>query len=96
MCSFASAICVSLKYPLQGWWLTDYQPYVFQDVQYRVMLVVWQLVWGEIDFGYYTICWAAVVLAEWAGQVGRLEELENLSQHNQLPDRQHHPVQVLN
>ena len=59
---------------------------------YRVMLVVWQLGWVEIDLGYYTTCWAAGVMAEWAEQVGRLVELENLSQHNQLPDHQHHPV----
>ena len=56
------------------------------------MLVVWQLGWVEIDLGYYTTCWAAGVMAEWAEQVGRLVELENLSQHNQLPDHQHHPV----
>ena len=31
-------------------------------------------------------------MAEWAEQVGRLVELENLSQHNQLSDHQHHPV----
>ena len=30
------------------------------------------------------------VMAEWAELVGRLVELENLSQHNQLPDHQHH------
>ena len=59
---------------------------------YRVMLVVWQLGWVEIDLGYYITCWAAGVMAEWAEQVGRLVELENLSQHNQLPDHQHHPV----
>ena len=56
------------------------------------MLVVWQLGWVEIDLGYYTTCWAAGVMAEWAEQVGRLVELENLSQHNLLPDHQHHPV----
>ena len=59
---------------------------------YRVMLVVWQLGWVEIDLGYYTTCWAAGVMAEWAEQVGRVVELENLSQHNQLPDYKHHPV----
>ena len=59
---------------------------------YRVMLVVWQLGWVEIDLGYYTTCWAAGVMAEWAELVGRLVELENLSQLNQLPDHQHHPV----
>ena len=59
---------------------------------YRVMLVVWQLGWVEIDLGYYTTCWAAGVMAEWAEPVSRLVELENLSQHNQLPDHQHHPV----
>ena len=32
--------------------------------QYRVMLVVWQLGWVEIDLGYYTACWAAGVMAE--------------------------------
>ena len=42
--------------------------------------------------GYYTTCWAAGVMAEWAEQVDRLLEFENLSQHNQLPDHQHHPV----
>ena len=63
-----------------------------QKIAYRVMLVVWQLGWVEIDLGYYTTCWAAGVMAEWAEQVGRLVELENLSQHNQLPDHQHHPV----
>ena len=57
------------------------------------MLVVWQLGWVEIDLGYYTTCWAAGVMAEWAEQVGSLVELENLSQHNQLSDHQHHPVQ---
>ena len=62
------------------------------QTSYRVMLVVWQLGWVEIDLGYYTTCWAAGVMAEWAEQVGRLVELENLSQHNQLPDHQHHPV----
>ena len=62
---------------------------------YRVMVVVWQLGWVEIDLGYYTTCWAAGVMAEWAEQVGRLVELENLSQHNQLPDHQHHPVVTL-
>ena len=62
------------------------------DTIYRVMLVVWQLGWVEIELGYYTTCWAAGVMAEWAEQVGRLVELENLSQHNQLPDHQHHPV----
>ena len=56
------------------------------------MLVVWQLGWVEIELGYYTTCWAAGVMAEWAEQVGRQVELENLSQHNQLPDDQHHPV----
>ena len=56
------------------------------------MLVVWQLGWVEIDLGYYTTCWAAGVMAEWAEQEGRLVELENLSQHNQLLDHQHHPV----
>ena len=55
---------------------------------YRVMLVVWQLGWVEIDSGYYTTCWAAGVMAEWAEPVSRLVELENLSQHNQLTDRQ--------
>ena len=50
------------------------------------MLVVWQLGWVEIDLGYYTTNWAAGVMAEWAEQVGRLVELENLSQLNQLPD----------
>ena len=63
------------------------------DTIYRVMLVVWQLGWVEIELGYYTTCWAAGVMAEWAEQVGRLVELENISQHNQLPDHQHHPVQ---
>ena len=63
-------------------------------VYYRVMLVVCQLGWVEIDLGYCTTCWAAGVLAEWAEQVGRLVELENLSQHNQLPDHQHHPVDI--
>ena len=58
-----------------------------------MMLVVWYLGWVEIDLGYYTTCWAAGVTAEWAELVGRLVELENLSQHNQLPDHQHHPVQ---
>ena len=62
---------------------------------YRVMLVVWQLGWVEIDLGYYTTCWAAGVMAEWAEQVGRLVELENLSQHNQLPDHQHHLVHLM-
>ena len=52
------------------------------------MLVVWQLGWIEIDLSYYTTCWAAGVMAEWAEQVGRLVELENLSQHNQLTDHQ--------
>ena len=52
------------------------------SVQYRVMLVVWQLGWVEIDLGYYTTCWTAGVMAEWAEQVGSLVELENLSQHN--------------
>ena len=56
------------------------------------MLVVWQLGWVEIDLGIYTTCWAAGVMAEWAEQVGRLVELENLSQHNLLPYHQHHPV----
>ena len=60
---------------------------------YRVMLVVWQLGWVEIDFGYYTTCWAAGVVAELAEQLCRLVELENLSQHNQFPDHQHHPVE---
>ena len=55
---------------------------------YRVMLVVWQLGWVEIDLSYYTTCWAAGVMTEWAEQVGRLVELENLSHHNQLPDHQ--------
>ena len=64
------------------------------QTSYRVMLVVWQLGWVEIDLGYYTTCWAAGVMAEWAEQVGRLVELENLSQHNQLPDHQHHPVVI--
>ena len=59
---------------------------------YRVMLVVWQLGWVEIDLGYYTTYGAAGDMAEWVEQVGRLVELENLSQHNQLPDHQHHPV----
>ena len=62
---------------------------------YRVMLVVWQLGWVEIDLGYYTTCGAAGDMAEWVEQVGRLVELENLSQHNQLPDHQHHPVDML-
>ena len=62
--------------------------------KYRVMLVVWQLGWVEIDLNYYTTCWAAGVMAEWAEQVGTLVELENLSQHNQLTDHQHHPVGV--
>ena len=56
------------------------------------MLVVWQLGWVEIDLGCYTTYWAAGVMAEWAEQVGRLVELENLSQPNQLPDHQHYPV----
>ena len=63
-----------------------------KNLQYRVMLVVWQMGWVEIDLGYYTSCWAAGVIAKGAEQVGRLVELENLSQHNQLPDHQHHPV----
>ena len=54
--------------------------------------MVWQLGWVEIDLGYYTTCWAAGVMAEWAEQVGRLVELENLRQHNQLPDPHNHPV----
>ena len=58
-------------------------------LSYRVMLVVWQLGWVDIDLGYYTTCWAAGVMAEWAEQVGRLVEFENLSQ---LPDHQHRPV----
>ena len=61
---------------------------------YSVMQVVWQLGWVEIDLGYYTTCGAAGDMAEWVEQVGRLVELENLSQHNQLPDHQHHPVYV--
>ena len=35
-------------------------------MQYRVMLVVWQMGWVEIDLGYYTSCWAVGVMAEWA------------------------------
>ena len=62
------------------------------NIDHRVMLVVWQLGWVEINLGNYTTCWAAGVMAEWAEQLGRLVELENLSQHNQLPDHQHHPV----
>ena len=49
------------------------------SLKYRVMLVVWQLGWVEIDE------WAAGVMAEWAEQVGRLVELENLSQHPVQP-----------
>ena len=59
------------------------------------MLVVWQLGWVEIDLGYYATCWAAGAMDEWAEQVGRMVELENLGQHNQLPNHQHHPVCVL-
>ena len=65
------------------------------NVLYRVMLVVWQPGWVEIDLGYYPTFWAAGVMAEWAEQVGRLVELENLSQHNQLPDHQHHLVHLM-
>ena len=43
---------------------------------YRVMLVVWQLGWVEIDLGYCTTCWASGVMAEWAEQVGRLVKLK--------------------
>ena len=59
------------------------------------MLVFWHLGWVDFYFHLPGVAWAARVMAVWAEQVGRLLELLIPSQHNQLPDHQHHPVQMM-